>query len=54
MEKIVYMPWIAAELRKQGFQILRVEVNPRKPQYDCYVFEDSEAFRQAFTAITSA
>jgi hypothetical protein len=30
-EKIVYMPWIACELRKQGFPIIRVEVNPRKP-----------------------
>jgi hypothetical protein len=30
-EKIVYMPWIACELRRRGFPIVRVEVNPHKP-----------------------
>ena len=52
-EKIIYMPWVAAELRKQGFPILRVEVNPNKPQFDCWVFEKTEALIAAFTKITN-
>ena len=30
-EKIIYTTWVARELRKQGFPIVRVEVNPNKP-----------------------
>ena len=39
---IVYMPKIAAALRKRGFKILEVIPNEKKPQFDAYVFEDSE------------
>lgn len=52
-EKIIYMPWVAAELRKQGFPIVRVEVNPNKPQFDCYVFEETAELLAAFTKITN-
>lgn len=51
-EKIVYMPWIAAKLREEGFKIIDVRVNQSQPQYDCYVFEDTPAFREAFTRIS--
>ena len=52
-EKIIYTKKVAYELRKQGFPIVRVEVNPNKPQFDCYVFEETEAFKKALTAITN-
>lgn len=52
-EKVIYMPWVAAQLRKQGFPIVRVEVNPNKPQFDCYVFEETEELIAAFTKITN-
>ena len=48
---IVYMPKIAAALRRQGFQILEVIPNEKKPQYDAYVFEDCPEFRKAFSNI---
>lgn len=49
--KIIYMPWIAAELRKRGFPILEVVVNERKPQFDAYVFEETEEFSSALKNI---
>lgn len=53
MEKVIYMPWVATELRKQGFPIIRVDVNPNKPQFDCYVFEETKELIEAFTKITN-
>ena len=51
MEKIVYTKWVAYELRKQGFPIVRVEVNPNKPQFDCYVFAATDEFYAALAKI---
>lgn len=48
----IYTSKIAFELRKQGFPILRTGINPRHPQFDTYIFEDSEAFRKAFEQLT--
>ena len=42
-EKIIYTRWVATKLRNLGFKILRVEANPNKPEFDCYVFEDTDA-----------
>lgn len=52
-EKIIFTNWVAAELRRRGFQILRVEVNPNKPQFDCYVFRATEELFKALTEITN-
>lgn len=52
-EKIIYTKWVAYELRKQGFPIVRVEVNPNKPQYDCWIFEETPELIKAFIKITS-
>ena len=52
-EKIIYTTWVACELRKQGFPIVRVEPNPNKPQFDCWVFEATDEMIAAFTKITS-
>lgn len=38
----------AGYLRRQGFKILGTETNKIKPQYDVFLFEDTEALRQAF------
>lgn len=47
-EKIIYSKWLAYELRKLGFPILRTEINPNNPQYDCWVFNYTEEFEKAF------
>lgn len=52
-EKIIYMAWVAAKLREKGFKILRVEVNPHKPQFDCYVFEETPDLLTAFAEVTA-
>lgn len=52
-EKIIYTNWVAAELRRRGFSIVRVEVNPNKPQFDCYVFEATAELLKALTEITN-
>lgn len=51
-EKIIYMPWIAAKLREQGFELLRTGVNPHKPQFDTYIFEETPELLEALTRIT--
>lgn len=51
-EKIIYTKWVAYELRKKGFPIVRVDINPNKPQFDCWVFAETEELIKAFTAIT--
>lgn len=52
-EKIIYTKWVAYKLRQQGFPIVRVEVNPNKPQFDCYVFAETPEFYKALSAITN-
>ena len=51
-EKTIYTKWVAYELRKKGFPIVRVDINPNKPQFDCWVFAETEDFINAFTAVT--
>lgn len=50
-EKIIYTRWLAYELRRQGFPIVRVEVNPNKPQFDCWVFAETPEFIAAFAKL---
>lgn len=51
-EKVIYMPWIAAQLREQGFKMLRTGVNPHKPQFDTYIFEETPALLEALTKLS--
>ena len=51
-EKIIYTKRIAYELRKQGFPIVRVEVNPNKPEFDCWVFAETAELIKALTALS--
>lgn len=41
-EYTIYSKWLAYELRKQGFRLIRTDINPNWPQYICWVFEDSD------------
>jgi hypothetical protein len=52
-EKIIYTKWVAYELRKLGFPIVRVDVNPNKPQFDCYIFAETPELINALLVITN-
>lgn len=41
-EYVIYTRWLAAELREQGFRLIRVGVNKNFPQFNTFVFEDCE------------
>lgn len=47
-EFVVYTRRIALELRKLGFRIIRTEINPMHPQFECWVFEKSNELIAAF------
>ncbi len=51
MEKVIFSKRLAIELRTRGFKIIRTEPNRRKPQYDCYVFEYTEALQKELDKI---
>ena len=53
LEKIIYSPRVASQLRKMGFEIKRTEPNKYKPQYDCYIFEQTDLFNKALDSILS-
>lgn len=50
-EQIVFSRKLAYLLRMQGFKIIRKEVHPYNPEYDCYVFANSPEFQKAFLAL---
>ena len=52
-EQIVYTKWLAYELRKQGFRIIRTEINPNFPQFICWVFENCEDLQIAIRYLTA-
>ena len=51
-EKTIYTKWLAYQLRKQGFKLLRTEINPNFPQFDCWVFEDNLDLQIAIRCLT--
>lgn len=51
-EKIIYSKWLAYELRKLGFKILRTDINPNFPQYDVYIFEETPRLLQELSRLT--
>lgn len=52
MYKIVYSLRLAQKLCKQGFRIIEVRPNPKKPWLNCFLFEDSESLRVAIEEAT--
>lgn len=53
MEKTVFTRKIASELVKLGFPVVRVIQNPRKPEFDAYVFQNTDEFKLAFTNLAN-
>lgn len=51
-EQIIFSKWLAYELRKQGFKLLRTDVNRNYPQFDCWVFENSVDLQCAIAYLT--
>ena len=47
----VYTRWIAYELRKQGYKILKTEVNEYNPEFKVWVFWDSPELQHTFHQI---
>lgn len=52
-EYTIYTKWVAYELRKRGFQIIRTDINPNKPQFSCWIFPKSKELLAALTEITN-
>ena len=50
----VYTRWLAVELRKLGFKILSTEINEYHPQFDIWIFEDTEQLHKAILQLTTA
>ena len=50
-EYTIYTKWLAYALRQQGFRIIRTEVNPNHPQFDCWIFENSTDLQLAITCL---
>lgn len=51
-EYVIYAKWLALALRKQGFRLIRTDINENYPQYDTYVFEDNEDLQIAISQLT--
>lgn len=52
-EFTIFSRWLAYELRKQGFRIIRTDINKNYPQYNVWVFEDSEDLQIAIRQLTT-
>ena len=52
--KRIYTKSVALELRKRGFKIIGTEPNINKPEFDVYIFEDTQRFKEALTDITNS
>lgn len=53
-EKIIYTRWLANALVKAGFPVVRIEENPDKPHFDCWVFAETAEFKLAFINIANS
>ena len=49
---IIYTKRLAIALQKAGFAIIKVGINPNKPEFNCYFFEDSKEFQCALKQLT--
>lgn len=52
-EKIIYTKWLALELRKRGYKFIKTGVNENFPQFNTYIFEDSQKLREEIVRLTS-
>lgn len=51
--QIVYSRKITKELLKQGFVFEKSVQNPDYPQYNCWLFENTNDFQKAFKELTA-
>lgn len=51
-EKKIFNRKLALKLRKKGFSIVKTEPNFYKPEFDVYIFEDSDELQSALTELT--
>ena len=49
----VYTRWLALELRKLGFKIIGTDINETHPQFDVWLFDDTEELHQAIITLTA-
>lgn len=49
--KIIYSLWIHIELQAQGFSYITEMKNPKNPQYNCWVYEETPELLEAFCAL---
>lgn len=49
----IYSRWLAYELRKRGFNIIRTEINKTHPQFDVWVFKDTAELHKTIVELTS-
>ena len=47
MEFTIYSKRLALALREKGFKLIRTGVNQNFPQYNTYIFENSDELQQA-------
>ena len=47
----VYSSKVAKELQRKGFKVERIGVNYKAPAYDCYIFKNTRAFKEALNEI---
>lgn len=50
--KTIYSKWLALELRKRGYEIIKTGINENFPQYNTYIFKDSAELRSAIAELT--
>lgn len=48
----IYSRRIALELRRKGFKIIGTDINENFPQYNVYLFEDTEQLREELTKLS--
>ena len=51
-EFTIYSKWLAYELRKQGFKLIKTDINRNFPQFICWVFENSQELQNAIRTLT--
>lgn len=51
--KKIFSRKMALELRKRGFRIVGTEPNFYKPQFDVYLFQETEKLHKAITEISN-
>ena len=50
----VFMPGLALRLEKQGFPVIKIEPNKKRPQFNVYYFNDTVEFHRALCEAMAA